>query len=99
MHEYFKETKLSEVRELRVSLMNDVVFATVAVRLGLHKFLFYDSAKLLQKIDKFVEEEKMMDYKISGEEVNIILIISLNLLLLNLKTDISYFFLSSCYSW
>ncbi|XP_065211445.1 endoribonuclease Dicer-like isoform X2 [Planococcus citri] len=69
VHEYGQDRKISEVREIRVSLMNDVVFAIVAVRIGLHKVLFYDSVRLMKKIDQFVQEENRVNCQVSYDEL------------------------------
>lgn len=61
-----------ELTDLRSALVNNVTFASLAVRNGFHKFIKYSSPKLMGLIDTFVKFQE--DHKhVINEEVLILL--------------------------
>lgn len=57
-----------EITDIRSALVNNITFASLSIRIGLHKFLLAKSVKLTEAIDSFYEHQKKNNYKI-GQEV------------------------------
>ena len=56
-----------ELTDLRSALVNNVTFASIAVRNGLHKHLKYMSEKLMDVIDRFVRLQEENGHAINEE--------------------------------
>lgn len=69
IYENCGEKTISEVEDVRVALVNDILFAVLVVRMGLHKFLFLESSLLLDKIDKFISQQEKVNHEINCDEV------------------------------
>lgn len=69
IYENCGEKTISEVEDVRVALVNDILFAVLVIRMGLHKFLFLESSLLLDKIDKFVGQQVKVNHEINLDEV------------------------------
>ncbi|VVC42507.1 Hypothetical protein CINCED_3A023563 [Cinara cedri] len=57
-----------EITDIRSSLVNNITFASLSIRIGLHRFLLAKSIKLTEAIDRFYEHQQRIDHKI-GQEV------------------------------
>lgn len=57
-----------EITDIRSSLVNNITFASLSTRIGLHRFLLAKSLKLTEAIGRFYEHQKKNNYKI-GQEV------------------------------
>lgn len=68
IYENCGEKTISEVEDVRVALVNDILFAVLVVRMGLHKFLFLESSLLLDKIDKFISQQEKVNHEINCDE-------------------------------
>jgi endoribonuclease Dicer len=56
-----------ELTDLRSALVNNVTFASLAVRNGFHKFMKYTSSKLVDMIDNFVTFQEEHNHVVSEE--------------------------------
>jgi dsRNA-specific ribonuclease len=56
-----------ELTDLRSALVNNVTFASLAVRNGFHKFLKYNSSKLMDMIDNFVTFQEEHNHAVNEE--------------------------------
>lgn len=56
-----------ELTDLRSALVNNVTFASLAVRNGFHKFMKYNSSKLMDKIDNFVTFQEEHNHAVNEE--------------------------------
>jgi endoribonuclease Dicer len=56
-----------ELTDLRSALVNNVTFASLAVRNGFHKFMKYSSSKLMDMIDIFVQFQEEHNHVINEE--------------------------------
>ncbi|XP_018331371.1 endoribonuclease Dicer [Agrilus planipennis] len=61
-----------ELTDLRSALVNNITFAGIAVRLGLHKFLLFSNQQLSKYIDSFVSHQESKEFVID-EQVLILL--------------------------
>ncbi|XP_050430735.1 endoribonuclease dcr-1 isoform X3 [Adelges cooleyi] len=57
-----------EITDIRSSLVNNITFASLSARIGLHRFLLAESIKLTEAIDRFYEHQAKNNHKI-GQEV------------------------------
>jgi len=58
-----------EITDIRSSLVNNITFASLSIRIGLHRFILAKSVKLTEAIEKFYVHQQKNNYKI-GQEVN-----------------------------
>lgn len=71
VHETCKHLPVDHNEDLRISLANDILYAVLVVRLGLHKFLMYESPYLMEKIDEFVRKQERVNHGIRHDDVRI----------------------------
>lgn len=57
-----------EITDIRSSLVNNITFASLSTRIGLHRFILAKSVRLTDAIDRFYEYQQKNDHKI-GQEV------------------------------
>lgn len=57
-----------EITDIRSSLVNNITFASLSARIGLHRFLLARSVSLTESISRFYEHQQKTNHKI-GEEV------------------------------
>lgn len=57
-----------EITDIRSSLVNNITFASLSIRIGLHRFILAQSVKLTEAIDRFYEYQQKNNHKI-GQEV------------------------------
>ncbi|KAL1131763.1 hypothetical protein AAG570_011376 [Ranatra chinensis] len=71
-HIYDKCGNLSpgELTDLRSALVNNVTFACLIVRFGLHKFILARACTLTDIINKFVQHQESRNHVIGAEEEN-----------------------------
>lgn len=62
-----------EITDIRSSLVNNITFASLSVRIGLHKFVLAKSVQLTEAIDRFFEHQQKNNHQI-GQEVRFNLI-------------------------
>ncbi|KAK7602131.1 hypothetical protein V9T40_009572 [Parthenolecanium corni] len=68
VHETCKHLPVDHNEDLRISLANDILYAVLVVRLGLHKFLMYESPYLMEKIDEFVRKQERVNHGIRHDD-------------------------------
>lgn len=59
-----------EITDIRSSLVNNITFASLSVRIGLHRFLLAESIKLTEAIDRFYEHQEKNHHRV-GQEVKL----------------------------
>ncbi|XP_050534312.1 endoribonuclease Dicer-like isoform X2 [Daktulosphaira vitifoliae] len=57
-----------EITDIRSSLVNNITFASLSARIGLHRFLLSESIKLTEAIDRFYEHQEKNHHQV-GQEV------------------------------
>lgn len=57
-----------EITDIRSSLVNNITFASLSTRIGLHRFLLAQSVELTESISRFYEHQQKTNHKI-GQEV------------------------------
>lgn len=62
-----------EITDIRSSLVNNITFASLSIRIGLHRFILAKSVKLTEAIEQFYVHQQKNNYKI-GQEVKLNLI-------------------------
>lgn len=55
----------------RSALVNNNVFAALAVKWNLHKYIKYNSAQLYSSVNKFVQHQKSRNDRIQVEQVSL----------------------------
>lgn len=71
--EHCKNKTPGEITDIRSSLVNNITFASLSTRIGLHRFLLAKSVQLTEVITRFYEHQQKNNHKI-GQEVRLILI-------------------------
>lgn len=59
-----------EITDIRSSLVNNITFASLSARIGLHRFILAKSVQLTEAIDRFYEHQQRNQHKI-GQEVRL----------------------------
>lgn len=62
-----------EITDIRSSLVNNITFASLSARIGLHRFILAKSVQMTEAIDRFYEHQQKNNHKI-GQEVKFNLI-------------------------
>ncbi|XP_016665099.1 endoribonuclease Dicer isoform X3 [Acyrthosiphon pisum] len=57
-----------EITDIRSSLVNNITFASLSARIGLHRFILAKSVQMTEAIDRFYEHQQKNNHKI-GQEV------------------------------
>lgn len=57
-----------DITDIRSSLVNNITFASLSVRIGLHRFILAESLELTNAIDRFFEHQQKNQHKI-GQNV------------------------------
>ncbi|VVC34156.1 PAZ domain,Helicase, C-terminal,Ribonuclease III domain,DEAD/DEAH box helicase domain,P-loop containing [Cinara cedri] len=70
--EHCSNKTTEEITDIRSSLVNNITFASLSIRIGLHRFLLSNSIKLTEAIDRFYEYQQRIDHKISQEVLYLI---------------------------
>lgn len=68
--EHCQDKTPGEITDIRSSLVNNITFASLSTRIGLHRFLLAKSVKLTEAIDRFYEHQQKNNHKI-GQEVRL----------------------------
>lgn len=66
-----------DITDIRSSLVNNITFASLSTRIGLHRFILAESVELTNAIDRFFEHQQKNQHKI-GQEVKFNIILVLN---------------------
>ncbi|XP_039289133.1 endoribonuclease Dicer [Nilaparvata lugens] len=72
MYEYCDNLTPGELTDLRSALVNNVTLASIAVRIGLHKFLLLRSCQLSKVIEAFVERQESRNHDFSDDTLFLI---------------------------
>lgn len=72
VHETCKLRPIDRNEDLRISIASDILYAVLAVRLGLHTFLMYESPYLMEKIDEFVRKQERVNHRLRQDDVCIL---------------------------
>ncbi|XP_027844608.1 endoribonuclease Dicer isoform X4 [Aphis gossypii] len=57
-----------EITDIRSSLVNNITFASLSARIGLHRFILAKSVQMTEAIDRFYEHQQKNNHKI-GQEI------------------------------
>ncbi|XP_026819706.1 endoribonuclease Dicer-like [Rhopalosiphum maidis] len=57
-----------EITDIRSSLVNNITFSSLSIRIGLHRFILAKSLKMTEAIDRFYKNQQKNNFKI-GQEV------------------------------
>ncbi|XP_026808824.1 endoribonuclease Dicer-like isoform X3 [Rhopalosiphum maidis] len=57
-----------EITDIRSSLVNNITFASLSARIGLHRFILAQSIQMTEAIDRFYEHQQKNNHKI-GQEI------------------------------
>jgi len=63
-----------EITDIRSSLVNNITFSSLSIRIGLHRFILAKSLKMTEAIDRFYKNQQQNNFKI-GQEVKFYFII------------------------
>ncbi|XP_059489043.1 endoribonuclease Dicer-like isoform X2 [Neocloeon triangulifer] len=72
IYEKFAHLNPGEMTDLRSALVNNVTFASLAVRYGFHTFLLENNPTLASRIENFVEFQQRNNHKISDDHLLLI---------------------------
>ncbi|KAF4527800.1 hypothetical protein B566_EDAN016212 [Ephemera danica] len=65
--EFLGDAVLGQLTDLRSALVNNITFASLAVRFGFYQHLQYESSKILTSVEKFVRYQEENNHCINGE--------------------------------
>ncbi|KAI5697867.1 hypothetical protein M8J75_016622 [Diaphorina citri] len=70
LYENFSHLSPGEISDIRSAMVNNVTFASYAVRLDLHKHLLHDSPRLYENVTRFAQNQEARNHEISDEVRN-----------------------------
>lgn len=65
--QYCNNKTPEEISDIRFALVNNITFAALSIRIGLHRCFLYTSFKLNEEIDRFFEHQHRSNHKIGPE--------------------------------
>lgn len=75
--EHCNDKTIKDIKDIIYSLVNNITFASLSIRIGLHRFILAKSVEITEAIDRFYKYQQRNNHKI-GQDVrlNLILVFS-----------------------
>lgn len=71
--EHCNNKTIDEIKDIKSSLVNNITFASLSIRIGLHRFILANSMEMTEAIDRFYKYQQKNNHKI-GQDVRLKLI-------------------------
>lgn len=65
--QYCENNTPDEITDIRFSLVNNIIFAALSIRIGLHRCFLYTSHKLYIDIQRFFDHQNRSNHRIGPE--------------------------------
>lgn len=71
--DHCNDKTINEIKDIKSALVNNITFASLSIRIGLHRFILANSIETNEAIDRFYKYQHKNNHKI-GQDVRFKLI-------------------------